>query len=152
MKGKYQMSLFIKNFFFGSIILLVFFVVNPAFSLTAFEIMSKVDARYTGESAVSTTRMILIDKKDRKRTREIEIFSKDYADVDKSISFFKSPGDVKGTAYMSFNWETPSKEDDSWLYLPALQKVNRIASSDRSGSFMGSDFTYTDIDLSLIHI
>ena len=146
MKGKYQMSLFIKNFFFGSIILLVLFVVNPAFSLTAFEIMSKVDARYTGESAVSTTRMILIDKKDRKRTREIEIFSKDYADVDKSISFFKSPGDVKGTAYMSFNWETPSKEDDSWLYLPALQKVNRIASSDRSGSFMGSDFTYTDID------
>ena len=100
------MSLFIKNFFFGSIIFLVLFVVNPAFSLTAFEIMSKVDARYTGESAVSTTRMILIDKKDRKRTREIEIFSKDYADVDKSISFFKSPGHVKGTAYMSFNWET----------------------------------------------
>ena len=90
MKGKYQMSLFIKNFFFGSIILLILFVVNPAFSITAFEIMSKVDARYTGESAVSTTRMILIDKKDRKRTREIEIFSKDYAEVDKSISFFKN--------------------------------------------------------------
>ena len=59
---------------------------------------------------------------------------------------FKSPGDVKGTSYMSYNWESTSKEDDSWLYLPALQKVNRIASADRSGSFMGSDFTYSDID------
>ena len=47
---------------------------------------------------------------------------------------------------MSYNWESSSKEDDSWLYLPALQKVNRIASADRSGSFMGSDFTFSDID------
>ena len=47
---------------------------------------------------------------------------------------------------MSYNWDATSKEDDSWLYLPALQKVNRIASADRSGSFMGSDFTYSDID------
>lgn len=119
---------------------------NVSFALTAFEIMSKVDTRYTGESAISDWRMILIDKKERKRVREIEIFSKEYAKVDKSISFFKSPGDVKGTSYMSYNWESTSKEDDSWLYLPALQKVNRIASADRSGSFMGSDFTYSDID------
>tara|TARA_B100000029_G_C17530362_1_gene943048 strand:+ start:696 stop:1505 length:810 start_codon:yes stop_codon:yes gene_type:complete len=131
---------------FWLIILPVLFVTKPMLALTAFEIMSKVDARYTGETAISSTRMILIDKKERKRIREIEIFSKEFGDVDKSISFFKSPGDVKGTSYMSFNWDSPSKEDDSWLYLPALQKVNRIASSDRSGSFMGSDFTYTDID------
>ena len=128
------------------IFLLIFSLTGVSYGSSALEIMTKVDARYTGDSAISDWRMILIDKKDRKRVREIEIFSKEYKDVDKSISFFKSPGDVKGTSYMSYNWESTSKEDDSWLYLPALQKVNRIASTDRSGSFMGSDFTYSDID------
>ncbi len=47
---------------------------------------------------------------------------------------------------MSYDWNDTEKEDDSWLYLPALQKVKRIASSDQSGSFMGSDFTYSDIN------
>ena len=128
------------------IFLLIFSLTGVSYGSSALEIMTKVDARYTGDSAISDWRMILIDKKDRKRVREIEIYSKEYNDVDKSISFFKSPGDVKGTSYMSYNWESTSKEDDSWLYLPALQKVNRIASADRSGSFMGSDFTYSDID------
>ena len=131
---------------FTSVLLLIFSFTGVLYGSSALEIMTKVDARYTGDSAVSDWRMILIDKKDRKRVREIEIFSKEYNDVDKSISFFKSPGDVKGTSYMSYNWASTSKEDDSWLYLPALQKVNRIASADRSGSFMGSDFTYSDID------
>jgi len=140
------MNLPTQSKFFWLIILLIVFLTKPVFALTAFEIMSKVDARYTGESSISSTRMILVDKKERKRVREIEIFSKEFSDVDKSVSYFKRPGDVKGTSYMSYNWNSPSKEDDSWLYLPALQKVNRIASSDRSGSFMGSDFTYTDID------
>ena len=128
------------------IFLLIFSITGISYGSSALEIMTKVDARYTGDSAISDWRMILIDKKDRKRVREIEIFSKEYKEVDKSISFFKSPGDVKGTSYMSYNWVSASKEDDSWLYLPALQKVNRIASADRSGSFMGSDFTYSDID------
>ena len=122
----------------------IFFNGHIPYGSSALEIMTKVDARYTGDSAISDWRMILIDKKDRKRVREIEIFSKEYKDVDKSISFLKS-GDVKGTSYMSYNWNQ-LQEDDSWLYLPALQKVNRIASTDRSGSFMGSDFTYSDID------
>ena len=128
------------------IFLLIFSLTGISYGFFSLEIITKVDARYTGDSAISDWRLILIDKKDRKRVREIEIFSKEYKDVDKSISFFKSPGDVKGTSYMSYNWESTSKEDDSWLYLPALQKVNRIASTDRSGSFMGSDFTYSDID------
>jgi outer membrane lipoprotein-sorting protein len=138
----------IKQYFnlFVSLFILTLALTGSVYGSSALEIMTKVDARYTGDSAISDWRMILIDKKDRKRVREIEIYSKEYKDVDKSISFFKSPGDVKGTSYMSYNWETTSKEDDSWLYLPALQKVNRIASSDRSGSFMGSDFTYSDID------
>ena len=79
------------------IFLLIFSITGISYGSSALEIMTKVDARYTGDSAISDWRMILIDKKDRKRVREIEIFSKEYKEVDKSISFFKSPGDVKAT-------------------------------------------------------
>ena len=47
---------------------------------------------------------------------------------------------------MNFDWENQNRDDDSWLYLPALQRVKRIASSDTSDSFLGSDFTYADIN------
>jgi hypothetical protein len=51
---------------------------------------------------------------------------------------------VKGTAIMSFNWDDKTKDDDTWLYLPQLKKVKRMASTDKSGYFLGSDFTYSD--------
>ncbi|MGB0942299.1 MAG: outer membrane lipoprotein-sorting protein [Marinomonas sp.] len=117
-----------------------------AVELTAKQIMQKVDDRDTGETIVSESVLILIDKKKRQRVRELKLFSKEYNEVDKSVSFFLSPADVKDTAYMSFDWDDDAKEDDSWLYLPALQKTNRIAASDKSGAFMGSDFSYADID------
>ncbi|WP_116371566.1 outer membrane lipoprotein-sorting protein [Marinomonas sp. MED121] len=121
---------------------------SPVFAaeLTAAQIMQKVDDRDTGETLVSESALILIDKKKRQRIRQLKLFSKEYDQVDKSVSFFMSPADVKDTAYMSFDWDDDAKEDDSWLYLPALQKTNRIAASDKSGAFMGSDFSYADID------
>ena len=124
------------------------FLVAPSFAsrLTADQIMDKVDARETGETMVSESALILIDKKKRQRVRQLKLFSKEYEGVDKSVSFFLTPADVKDTAYMSFDWDDDNKEDDSWLYLPALQKINRIAASDKSGAFMGSDFSYADID------
>ena len=61
---------------------------------------------------------------------------------DFDITTNAKPTDVKDTAYLSYNWEDPKREDESWLYLPALQKSNRIAGGDRSNSFMGSDFTF----------
>lgn len=115
-------------------------------TLSAAEIMKKVDDRYTGDTQSSTSVLTLIDKKDRQRTRELKMFALDTKDVEKSIIYFLSPSDVEGTAYMSFDWEDENKEDDSWLYLPALKKVRRVASTDESGSFMGSDFSYSDIN------
>ncbi len=124
----------------------LFSISSFAAGLTAEQIMHKVDARDTGETIVSESALILIDKKKRQRVRQLKLFSKEYEGVDKSVSFFMAPADVKDTAYMSFDWDDDAKEDDSWLYLPALQKINRIASSDKSGAFMGSDFSYADID------
>ena len=64
-------------------------------------------------------------------------------DGDKSMSIFDNPRDVKGTAFLSFTHKT--EPDDQWLYLPALKRVKRISSSNKSGSFMGSEFAYEDI-------
>ncbi|NKB70602.1 MAG: outer membrane lipoprotein-sorting protein [Candidatus Latescibacteria bacterium] len=64
-------------------------------------------------------------------------------DGDKAIIIFDTPGDVKGTAFLSFTHK--EGDDDQWLYLPSLTRVKRISSSNKSGPFMGSEFAYEDI-------
>lgn len=64
-------------------------------------------------------------------------------DGDKAMSIFDSPRDIKGTAFLSYTHAT--KPDDQWLYLPALKRVKRISSANKSGPFMGSEFAYEDI-------
>ena len=64
-------------------------------------------------------------------------------DGDKSLSIFDTPRDVKGTAFLSFSHKVG--DDEQWLYLPALKRVKRINSRNKSGSFMGSEFAYEDI-------
>ncbi len=73
----------------------------------------------------------------RSRTLEVE------GDGDKSLSIFDNPRDVKGTAFLSFTHAT--RPDDQWLYLPALKRVKRISSNNKSGPFMGSEFAYEDL-------
>jgi len=114
-------------------------------------IMEKVDARDDGKSLEQDMYMILIDKSNKKRTRNIKSYSKDFGEDTHSIMFFKSPADVKNTSFLTYDYDKSDKDDDQWLYLPALKKVKRIPSNDKSGSFMGSDFSYfdmTDRDLS----
>ncbi|MEL7006547.1 MAG: outer membrane lipoprotein-sorting protein [Bacteroidota bacterium] len=64
-------------------------------------------------------------------------------DGDKSMIVFNSPRDVKGTATLTFTHKVGS--DDQWLYLPAIKRVKRISSSNKSGPFMGSEFAYEDL-------
>lgn len=64
-------------------------------------------------------------------------------DGDKSLIVFDEPRDVRGTALLTFSHRVG--DDDQWLYLPALKRVKRIASSNKSGPFMGSEFAYEDI-------
>ncbi|MFQ5528794.1 MAG: outer membrane lipoprotein-sorting protein [Gemmatimonadota bacterium] len=73
----------------------------------------------------------------RLRTLEVD------GDGDKSLSIFDRPRDVEGTAFLSFSHATGN--DDQWLYLPALSRVKRISTSNKSGPFMGSEFSYEDI-------
>ena len=114
--------------------------------LSAYEVMMKSDNRYNGDSSVGQYTMVLIDRRERQRVRNLRIYSKDFGEDNKALSLFETPADIRGTAYLNFDWENQNRDDDSWLYLPALQRVKRIASSDTSDSFLGSDFTYADIN------
>lgn len=113
--------------------------------LTGRDIMIKVDNRPDGDDRKSVMRMILINKRGRKRERQILSYSKDYGKDKKTMMYFQKPADVKGTGFLSWEYDDPSKDDDRWLYLPALKKVRRISGSSKNDYFMGSDFTYDDM-------
>jgi hypothetical protein len=109
------------------------------------EIMRKVQARDDGDNQTAEVHMVLIDSKNNRRVRELKSFRKDKGEDTLSILFFVSPADVKGTGFLTYDYEESGKDDDQWLFLPALRKSKRIAASDKSGSFMGSDFNYSDM-------
>lgn len=139
------MKRFKPSTLFVSLVFALFAPLLWAEELTGREIMEKVDNRYTGDSSRSEAKLILMDRKGRERVRDLVMYSLDQEEVEKSIVFFRSPADVAGTSYMNYDYED-GRDDDSWLYLPALKQVRRVAAGDRSGSFMGSDFTYSDIN------
>ncbi len=114
-------------------------------AMSAREIMQAVDDRDDGDNRSADMKMVLIDKNGDERIRSIRSFDKDKGEDKKRIMFFLSPADVKDTGFLTYDYDDYDKDDDQWLYLPALRKSKRIASSDKSGSFMGSDFNYSDM-------
>ncbi len=113
--------------------------------LTARQIMERVDARDDGDNSTQEMEMVLIDKHGNQRVRRLRAFGRDEGEDEYSILFFLSPADVKDTGFLTYDYDKPERDDDQWLYLPALNRTKRIASSDKSGSFMGSDFSYADM-------
>jgi len=112
---------------------------------TGREIMERVDARDDGDLATQDMEMILIDKNGNQRERTIRSMRMDEGEDTHSLMFFISPADVKDTGFLTYDYDDDDTDDDQWLYLPALKKTKRIAAGDKSGSFMGSDFTYADM-------
>lgn len=127
------------------LLLLPFASPLAAETLDAREIMQRVNDRDTGDRGIADLRMTLIDKTGHERVREIRSFTRDLGDEDRRTMFFLSPPDVKDTAFLTYDYDASGRDDDQWLYLPALGKTKRIASTDKSGSFMGSDFNYSDM-------
>ena len=96
-----------------------------------------------GDSQTSL-KMILRNAAGQESIREIHTKTLEVSnDGDKSLNVFNHPRDVKGTAFLSFSH--PVGADDQWLYLPALKRVKRISSRNKSGPFMGSEFAYEDL-------
>ena len=110
------------------------------------DIMVKVKKRPDGDTRSSSMEMKLVNKSGNTRVRKITSYAMDVGEDTKTIMFFLYPNDVKGTGFLTVNYDDVNKEDDKWLYLPALKKTRRISGkSSKTDYFMGSDFTYDDI-------
>lgn len=131
---------------FLSLLLCLLLGAPSLWALTPREIVEQADQVDDGNTSITETTMIMIDRSEQQRIRKIKAFRKDYGPDKKSISIFLSPTDVRNTTFMSFEWADESKEDDNWLYLPALRRVKRIASGNKKDRFMGTDFTYHDMN------
>ena len=103
------------------------------------------DKRDTGFGDVTANMIMeLRNKNGDVSTRTIRLKTLEVTgDGDKSISIFDKPADVKGTAFLTYSHAI--KPDEQWLYLPALKRVKRINSKNKSGPFMGSEFAYEDL-------
>ncbi|MGI5070563.1 outer membrane lipoprotein-sorting protein [Treponema pectinovorum] len=119
-------------------------------NLSGYDIVKKNDDLPSPKTSASTATLTIHTKKGD-RLREVIMKTKDYGDVKKEVIVFTTPKDVAGVGYLMFNYEEKEdgskKDSDNWLYMPAMKKVRRIASSgtESEGNFMGTDFTYQDM-------
>ena len=109
------------------------------------QIMVAVDGRDEGTTQRSRIRFELTDRHGRSRIQEATVLRR-YDDEDKEqVLFYREPSNVRGTAFLTYDYADPKREDDQWLYLPAARKTRRISASDRGDYFLGTDLTYEDL-------
>ncbi len=129
-----------------SVLLMCF--VSPASiadSAKGLTIAKERKARDVGWSdSTATVTMILKNAQGDQSIRKMRMMSLEVKDDgDKGLTIFDEPGDVRGSAFLSYSHIDGA--DDQWLYLPALKRVKRISSRNKSGPFMGSEFSYEDL-------
>jgi len=113
--------------------------------ITGLQIIENVYNRPTGKDMEAELEMVLVSKSGSKRVRKIKQYAKDYGDIEKKIMYFSAPANIRNTSFVNWSYTAANKNDDQWIYLPALKKVKRISSDSKGDYFMGSDFTYDDL-------
>jgi outer membrane lipoprotein-sorting protein len=110
-----------------------------------FAIAFETDERDKGwQDSFAEMKMVLRNRHGKESVRQIRVTNLEVADEgDKGLTVFDEPRDIKGTAFLSYSHALVP--DEQWIYLPALKRVKRISSSNKSGPFMGSEFAYEDI-------
>lgn len=108
-------------------------------------VATEADRRNSGYGdSIANLRMVLRNKQGQTSERELRIRTLEVEDEGtKSLCIFDAPADVKGTILLTHTHTETN--DDQWLFLPALRRIRRIAAQNKSGSFMGSEFSYEDI-------
>lgn len=138
---------FLKQIVVANCIISLFsasFVQAQSLEEKGLSIAKESDVRDTGwGDSEAKLKMVLRNKAGKESSREIRIkYLEIQTDGDKSISIFDKPADVRGTTFLSHTHV--ADPDDQWLYLPAIKRVKRISSANKSGPFMGSEFSYED--------
>jgi len=100
---------------------------------------------YSGKDMKALVYMQLIESGGKERVRELTMLRKNMENSEEQryFMYFHQPADVEGMTFMVYKY--PQKDDDRWLFMPALDLVKRIAANDKRSSFVGSDFTYEDV-------
>ncbi|WP_022664856.1 outer membrane lipoprotein-sorting protein [Desulfospira joergensenii] len=113
--------------------------------MTGRQIMEEQKNRQSVDTEYGEEIMMLVDgRSGTKEKREIKRYGKKMDnDLNRYLLVFTGPADIKGTALLTHEQEA---EDDQWLYMPATQKMQRIASASKKSYFMGTDFTYEDME------
>lgn len=128
-------------------VFLMLLMPSISFALTADEIVEKANRAYyyAGDDGTASLKMTITDSRGRERIREMTLLRKDIEEggAQKFYVYFKEPSDVRRMVFMV--WKQTEGDDDRWLYLPAIDLVKRIASSDKRSSFAGGVFTYEDV-------
>jgi len=134
-----------KLFFHLLLVMSIFLPLrNLRAELTGREIIKNVLNRKTPTTTEVRVKMLLTDKNQNERIREISSFSKEFPDGRRTIMKFLLPADVKG---MGFLQKVRKKGmDEQFMYLPELKRARRVTGSARKGSFFGSDLTYEDLE------
>ena len=109
------------------------------------KVFAAMEDRDTGDKGIARVSMTLIDSSGRKRQRQMMSWRLKFNGGTKQLMIFESPADVRNTGLLSVDYDDSKKDDDQWLYLPALHRATRIAGADRSGSFLGTDLSYADL-------
>ena len=113
---------------------------------TGRDIVLRVKNRPDGDTRYAEMQLTLTKKNGNQRDRKMISWAMDEGKDTKKIMFFTYPGDVKGTGFLTYDYNQIGKEDAKWLYLPAMKKTRRISgSSSKTDYFMGTDFTYDDM-------
>lgn len=136
-----------KNLAFTVLSIVGVVVVTHAGTPTAGVIMERSQTvfYYAGTDMKTKVLMELITDSGKKRTRVLSMLRRNDSKSrnQKYFLYFHEPGDVRRTAFLV--WKYPERDDDRWIFIPALNMVRRVAAKDSRSSFVGSDFTYEDI-------
>lgn len=128
-------------------VILLWFIVplTVQAEMTGREVMDKQKELHKVQSEVGDEIMLLVDKDGGKEKRNVKRYAKEVGDdVHHYLVVFLSPADIRGTALLT--WEQKERDNDQWLYLPAQKKMQRIAKGSKKNYFMGTDFTYEDME------
>ena len=99
--------------------------------------------RVNADTVSTRARMVIRARDGSVTERLLDQYSKDGPNGSRAVIVFQQPAGVRGTRFLSM--QNASGGNDQWIFLPSLGKVRRIAASEGSGSFMGTDFSYDDI-------
>ena len=118
---------------------------SPAPVLTGRDVMQMVQKENQKKTTrKATVHMTITDKKNKERVRYFTYVTKYNPKITRHLITFFQPKPVKGTALLS-ETDHASGKKSQWVYLPAFKSIKRLTSSDKNKSFMGSDFSYSDI-------